>query len=802
MTSSHPQPHRWTWYSNAGGVVKEIDHVLIHGRLRMFRNCRVYRSAQFLNIDHRLVVATLKSQLKSKRMLSSQPRLVVGKLKEERVAEEFASRLSGVLGRLDALGDPEELWSAFKTTILDVASGCLGTHHQVKKNFVFQETLDIINLSRRARLDGRVELFRELRRKTVRSLRVYKEAYVRGICERVEHQLWTYDSHPACRGIRALRSSKPVPRCTAVRAEGGGLLAEGSEVKARWARYFERLYQADPPAVELDVRGVAFPNADLPINCEPPSLVEMQAAVNRLKGKAPGICGIHAEILKADDEVIFAETLDILTGALQALNEEVVPLGLRISWVKTKIQAFNDILDAAVLSVPVCGEDVEFAMERPGQHKVLPTTTFEDKVDEVRQTSAHWETYFRSQMISHEDMEFITRFQMSSHEQRQELLDKEGFMCAKTFLNLMTHISREQTVQFVLTLVDDILQENHSRVQIFFDHARRTKTSPWSHFLPMLNRQDPFTANQAARIISKLATSGKQVMEGSDLNCYFNWIKIQLSSQSCQYLQCVAGCLQLMHHVNHFRYAWVQVGGVECILSVLKKNCGFQLQYQLCFCLWLLAYCPELCHILRTVHAVPVLAKILQESVKEKVTRIILATFRNLLERTEEREAHKDLALAMIEGKVLKQLENLEKAKSDDEDVVDDIRFLLKILGKSLQELCSFDEYVSEIRSGRLKWSPVHRSEKFWRENATRFNENDYELLKILMHLLEHSQDPQVIAVATHDVGEYVGSYPRGSRVIEQLGGKELAMRHMHHPDYGVQHNALFAMQRLVMHNW
>ena len=34
-------------------------------------------------------------------------------------------------------------------------------------------------------------------------------------------------------------------------------------------------------------------------------------------------------------------------------------LGLRASWVKTKIQAFNDILDAAILSVPICGEDVE-----------------------------------------------------------------------------------------------------------------------------------------------------------------------------------------------------------------------------------------------------------------------------------------------------------------------------------------------------------------------------------------------------------------------------------------------------------
>ena len=61
----------------------------------------------------------------------------------------------------------------------------------------------------------------------------------------------------------------------------------------------------------------------------------------------------------ADGAFIFAEILDILLGALEVLNEESEPLGLRIFWVKTKIQAFNDILDAAVMSVPVCGEDVE-----------------------------------------------------------------------------------------------------------------------------------------------------------------------------------------------------------------------------------------------------------------------------------------------------------------------------------------------------------------------------------------------------------------------------------------------------------
>jgi len=70
----------------------------------------------------------------------SQPRLDVGKLKDERVAEEIVNRLSGDLGGLDALGNPEELWSAFKTTILDVVSGCLGTHHRTKNNFLSRDT--------------------------------------------------------------------------------------------------------------------------------------------------------------------------------------------------------------------------------------------------------------------------------------------------------------------------------------------------------------------------------------------------------------------------------------------------------------------------------------------------------------------------------------------------------------------------------------------------------------------------------------------------------------------------------------
>lgn len=64
------------------------------------------------------------------------------------------------------------------------------------------------------------------------------------------------------------------------------------------------------------------------------------------------------------------------------------------------------------------------------------------------------------------------------------------------------------------------------------------------------------------------------------------------------------------------------------IMGVLSNKCGFQLQYQMIFSIWLLAFSPQMCEHLRRYNIIPVLSDILQESVKEKVTRIILAAFR------------------------------------------------------------------------------------------------------------------------------------------------------------------------------
>jgi len=40
-------------------------------------------------------------------------------------------------------------------------------------------------------------------------------------------------------------------------------------------------------------------------------------------------------------------------------------------------------------------------------------------------------------------------------------------------------------------------------------------------------------------------------------------VRVRACVQSSQYVQCVAGCLQLMLRVNEYRFAWVEADGVN-----------------------------------------------------------------------------------------------------------------------------------------------------------------------------------------------------------------------------------------------
>ncbi|XP_063406931.1 V-type proton ATPase subunit H-like isoform X3 [Mytilus trossulus] len=442
-------------------------------------------------------------------------------------------------------------------------------------------------------------------------------------------------------------------------------------------------------------------------------------------------------------------------------------------------------------------------LEKKGKGAQVATSLLQQRANDVRSNRVNWQSYLQGQMISHEDFQFISKFDNANSEVKNAILMDNPQQFAKTMFSLMNRIAKDQTLQYILTMLDDVLQDDKGRVEIFKEYSRKNKESVWVPFLHLLNRDDRFIVNQTSRIIAKIACWGKELMGLEDLKFYLNWLKDQLRLPGNEYMQTAARCLQMMLRIDKYRQVFVDVDGISTIVMVLVgSKAGFQIQYQLIFCLWCLTFNPFLAEKMNKFQVIPTLADILSETVKEKVSRIILATYRNLLEKPEEKEVVTDHALSMVQCKVIKQLELLDSRKFDDQDIVDDIEFLSEKLQSSIQDLSSFDEYTTEVKSGRLEWSPVHKSDRFWRENCIRLNEKNYELLKILVKLLETSKDPLILSVAAHDLGEYVRHYPRGKNVIEQLGGKQLVMQYLSHEDPNVRFEALIAVQKLMVHNW
>ena len=73
----------------------------------------------------------------------------------------------------------------------------------------------------------------------------------------------------------------------------------------------------------------------------------------------------------------------------------------------------------------------------------------------------------------------------------------------------------------------------------------------------------------------------------------------------------MAQCIQLMMRIDDYRMPFVKVDGINGIVSVLLSNCGFQMQYQLIFSLWLLSFRPEIARKIADDNVIPV--SLLQE---------------------------------------------------------------------------------------------------------------------------------------------------------------------------------------------
>jgi len=285
-----------------------------------------------------------------------------------------------------------------------------------------------------------------------------------------------------------------------------------------------------------------------------------------------------------------------------------------------------------------------------------------------------------------------------------------------------------------------------------------------------------------------------------DYSDFFNRIILRLKSNNSEIYELSIQMLESILRVpaNRLKF-WNAPQGIETLASLLKfRNPSLQIQYQIIFCFWLLTFQKEIAEDFnRKFDLIPTLINIAKSAIKEKIIRIVIGTFRNLVEKAPEANLP-----TMLVAKLLNFCENLSGRKWSDNEIVEDIEFLKVRLQENFYSLTTFDEYASEISSGMLQWSPPHESEQFWKQNVSKLNDKNHELIRTLARLLSTSNDNTVLTVAAHDLGQYVKYYPNGKKFLQEIGAKQRIMELMTYDDPEVRYQALLAVQKYMTHAW
>lgn len=142
-------------------------------------------------------------------------------------------------------------------------------------------------------------------------------------------------------------------------------------------------------------------------------------------------------------------------------------------------------------------------------------------------------------------------------------------------------------------------------------------------------------------------------------------------------------------------------------------------------------------------------------------------------------------------------LQNVSGRHLTDPDLQEDLDRLKEMLEEYTKTKTTLDEYVAEVRSGHLRWSPPHRNQTFWAENSRKIL--DFETGEIPRQLAEIMKKPWdndkgVLAIACNDVGCLVKEVPERRYQLEKLGLKTRVMELMQDPDENVRWESLKAL--------
>ncbi|KAI6786006.1 V-type proton ATPase subunit H-like protein [Emericellopsis cladophorae] len=465
-----------------------------------------------------------------------------------------------------------------------------------------------------------------------------------------------------------------------------------------------------------------------------------------------------------------------------------------------------------------------------------PPTYLASLQSNIRQRPIPWDGAVRAGTLSEDHYTKIRAVDKAKKpEQRKEIVqgDLDGYRLlfvggAGKPSVIESAAQHANVIQYILVLLSDLLDDVPSLAKALF----KDNTDPYRHFLPLLkssNTEDAIPLLTAHALASLMATARDESQATHQaLPMMFSYLSSLAKSTDAglQDIAVLEYSSLLFGHVSRHQFWDHRSETIAPLIKILQTaagvgsngnssaslwsgnasvrstgfegslggGVGLQLLYHVLLVVWQMSFeAAEMGDELNDEYDMIILyTQLLRLSPKEKTTRLIVSTLYNLLEKNQ-----KSLLPTAVLARLPSTLENLTSRHLTDPDLLEDLEALKEMLDEYTKTKTTFDEYVAEVQSGHLRWSPPHRSSVFWAENARKILDFENGVIpRKLAEIMQQSwdNDKQVLAIACSDVGNLVKEVPEKRHQLEKVGLKRRIMELMQSEDENVRWESLRAL--------
>ncbi|KAI0141336.1 V-ATPase subunit H [Pestalotiopsis sp. NC0098] len=452
----------------------------------------------------------------------------------------------------------------------------------------------------------------------------------------------------------------------------------------------------------------------------------------------------------------------------------------------------------------------------------------------IRQRPIPWEGAVRANTLNEGQLAQIRAVDKVRKDQRKQVVESDLDGYRALFVGgegsnsvLESASKRTDVVQYILVLLNDLLESVPTLAKALFKNP-----DPYKHFLPLLahsnNPEDPVplltstvlatlmaqskdespsTERALPLILSYLCGMAKNTNDAGLQDIAVTEYSSLLYGQASRQLfwkqrsETVAPLIEILRKAagigaDSSASLWSgntsgRAGGFE---GTLSGGVGLQLLYHVLLVMWQLSFeAEEIGDEMDDEYDIILLyTQLLRLSPKEKTTRLILSTLYNLLSTNPS-----SLLPTAVLARLPALLQNVNGRHLSDPDLQEDLDRLKEMLEEYTTTKTTLDEYVAEVRSGHLRWSPPHRNATFWAENSRKILEFETgEIPRKLAEIMKKpwDNDKAVLAIACNDVGALVKEVPEKRFQLEKLGLKTRIMELMQDADENVRWESLKAL--------